>query len=781
MDRITSRKPISLLAGICLALATLASAATMTVSWSGGAQQGVLIDTAAGTASSAPAADPFSVPLVYQPGSWPPVSHVLSLIGSNGVSAAPVTLHVTAYFDAGEYIATTSSPNGSNLIIPADPHIHVAVTEFDLPGGEDPGWIGLDLTISTDLLDGTALVNPYGDNSTVWFNYFPIAPSADPEGRIAIDYNTSHEITDLGQDQGTDDYWYKLTRTELNPEFSSGAAIPEDGLYVSVPEAGEEVSFEAFDIDITPTTTTTDSEGRFGAVLRVKPEVFYGFSSSRGLVERGPASARGSFSWAKVRMAIRYKEIVRERKITGNFCEVVELNGGARWWTPGIPAVTLVKGDILAPGSIVELDASAGDKTSIVLRFVSGQQLAAFQDLATNACLTKVFEIGQTGITDLSDVRGGFLGSFATYLCEQYAGLPNTPEEYARATAKFAVKKVASNIIPGSGAVAFVVRYTVSTAAGAGTDAVIDHVVNGSRTSGNNWAEFDTYYDGSTRLVTSGGSFTYSPDGGTPIQVPAGEWREIGPDGNPSRSWIATPADIDTEGPDVDLTYTIFGDNPSIGLCEIAGRDISGLDPTGPTVLWNGNDVSSALVDLGGGQWKVDDLFGAGYLDTVEVHLSDALGHETVRTWTSTAAPPAPTVTSAIGNETGWWATVAYELPAVAAEEHLGYYQVRQAGAGGTTTDGPWLSVGRINEVRLPLLSTYTPGKQYRWQIRVVGKTGLIGPSASGSDTFVGYARATSYAEHLIGRLEFPDPENFWINRNWDTIIDVGDLVKSPR
>ena len=456
------------------------------------------------------------------------------------------------------------------------------------------------------------------------------------------------------------DHWFRLTHKSFPDSYTDGGPIPEYLSLESRPIAGATVSISGQDVIYDPDEATTDSNGIFGVIAFVDPDSFTVDQNqaqtqtfARTTSEKEVASKDGQLS-------LSYKQLRRSRKIKGYYCEVIMVEG----------KVTIVEGsggnvkvgDILYPGTKLSLSSSWGTNAQIGLRFINGSNCQLVQDVYTNACITDLIVIGKTNFSNSSVIQGKTaLMSATRYLCEEIAGLPNTPGEWAKAAGKLTVKTAASLAVPGSGVAAYAIRYGVKTATGKVYDhfmsspgnnkpmheSVPDLNVRLSKTTageGDERVELSTYYDGSMRISENipGAISMYSLDGTTPFYSTLdGQWVEFTDEGVSGRTFYQTPDTIDKEGPELRMAFEYFPDS-WITRFELKASDTCGLDLTSLSVVMGDTDLTSSFQQQSPGVWTADLIGTDPSYYQLTVTLLDKVGNLSTMNWSIADVPAIP-------------------------------------------------------------------------------------------------------------------------------------------
>lgn len=558
-------------------------------------------------------------------------------------------------------------------------------------------------------------------------------------GRLAFNFSEPYEIEASEINTGPLDRWFRLVGYVWPEEFKDGGPMPESIYRETKPVTGETVAIEGERLLFSPSQVSTDSDGNFGVFAHVAPSEFYPSKATAG----GHIPTAQQQTMGQLRL--KYKNIMKQQNITGNFCEVIMLEGTVRI-VEGTGTVTL--GDILYPGQRLSLGASWGQKAQIGLRFVNGTNASVVQDVFTNACLADMITIGNDGIENDSVIQGNTpLMSLSRTLCEQVAGLPNTPEEWARATGKVVVKSTASALVPGSGLVGFAVKYTVKTAAGKIYDKVVNSGSSSKKSttgmmyaaqsdmSGDPRLEMSVYYDGSSRLIHNLAVpvVVFSAGSSTPqASVAAGQWQEFQDSGSTGRQWSQTPDSIDKEGPELRFSYDYITAAGSYNL-DLRAFDPAGINAASLRIEIDDADRTAEFIEQGPGSnlWRAG--FGISYYDVVNIQLADNLGNLSVLTWSRATQPGPPILTKVIPGYPGGRTRIEWTPPDGMNPEDVLYYEYRQFG--GFPEDISWYSVG-INTVALIPVPSLFPGQSFRLELRLCDRQGRVGEFVSTANLY---------------------------------------------
>lgn len=591
------------------------------------------------------------------------------------------------------------------------------IVDSDLGEGGQ-GWYEFTRTLD-------AVTTPFYNHETRLVFWYNTGFDYLTEAYVYLYIQAPHDISVAEREGGPLDRWFQLRQRVWPAEYISGSSWPEEFRTDSVPVVGQAVEIGGDDLRYDPPSATTDSEGVFGVVAFVDPSTFYPTRNKYGLViEPAKASAMGT-------LRMKYKKLIKEQGITNNFCEVIMVEGTVR--VMGGEG-TVKAGDILFPGQTLSLGASWGQKAQIGLRFVNGSDATVIQDVFTNACLTDMIVIGSSGIEDSSVLQGNTpLMSVARTLCEKVAGLPSTPEQWATAAGRFVVTTAASNAVPGSGIVAFVVRYGVSTAAGK----AYDHVVNSRSAQKKTFSlageptrmDLSLYYDGSSRLAHNMSGPMQVMEAGqatTFTSVVAGVWQELIDDAALGRNWPESLATLDVDGPDLRYAAEYFSTaNPTWSRLEIRAFDPSGLDAASLHVMVDGVDRTSSFQPYNATTWRAEFWGGAASAAAIEAQLADTAGNVSTLTWSPATRPEPPTVASLGQSFTSGTLLIDWSPPAGMTEADVLYYEIQILDC--YTCDNVWRSVGADSQATIPMPAPAPGSTTFRIAIRACDRSGRVG------------------------------------------------------
>ena len=547
-------------------------------------------------------------------------------------------------------------------------------------------------------------------------------------------FSESYEIVPYEKEGGPLDRWFQLLKTGLPESLTDGAPLSQSGDVETVPAPGETVEIEGEDILYDPSTATTDANGVFGVLAFVDPDAFDEIqkdSASRKNVEKSSKSGN---------LILKYRNIALKHGITGTFCEVIIVEGTVR--LVGGSGI-IEKGDILYPGDKLSLSSGWGEKAQIGLRFINGSNARVLQDVFTNACLTDMLVIGKAGFEDISVISGNTpLARVSRYMCEQVAGFPNTPEEWAKATGKVIVTTVASNAVPGSGIVAYTVRYGVETVAGKSYDYMMSSGSSNKTslsTSGSGRMEISSYYNGSSRVTSNleeGIGVYDSEDISEPlITVANNQWQEFVDAATTGRLWEENPDSIDTAGPDLRLAGTFDPYTTTIQF-ELRADDISGLNEATFIAINNGSDVTTDFTKINEGLWQSNPINGFIFETNLSINIEDNLGNASSMDWSGDTIPGVPTVTKVIPAQQGGGTILEWTLPEGMNPEDILFYEIRQTLSG--TAPSSWYMVGPVNSATILLPEGTTAGATYSLEIRTCDTSGRIGQAVQTESLTVG-------------------------------------------
>jgi hypothetical protein len=542
---------------------------------------------------------------------------------------------------------------------------------------------------------------------------------------------------------GPVDHWFQIIETSFGEDCYEGAPLSAYSEFnmnerpaseIPVIISGKNAIYE-------PSTTTTDAEGMFGVVAFIDPEVF---SSTNLKLDRGfpNATSRESEATAQGELYVEFKNTVRKRGLSGAYCEVIFVEGTVRVIGG---SGTVEQGDILRPGTKISLSSGWGTIAQIGLRFINGSTIEVLQDVYTNACLADIIEIGKTGFVNQSVIQGTTpLASDSRTLCETYGNLPNTPEEWARTAGRVAVQTGASMIVPGSGIVAFSLKYGVKTAAGKAYDCIITSpqtirqnvqkdtwALTNSGSETNQLAFIDFYYDGSTRVASNLGDLPVYADTtstNNPLSLASiGDWVEI--DETEKRVWQNVELkQIDGEGPTLRLGCE---SDPSHGTTrfELVARDPAGVDASSFLAEIDGSPTSS-FEATDQRTWKAE-FFGIPPTETIIFRLLDMFGNESFMEWNGAFMPQVPSLVKTLpGKWDNGSSYISWETPEGLDSSDLLCYEVRQIWYSTQDLkwiDGPWVSVGRDTEAWLDVPEGVNLDTPFYLEVRAVTQNGISG------------------------------------------------------
>jgi len=574
----------------------------------------------------------------------------------------------------------------------------------------------------------------------IHFEYMYIPNMDEPTwGKVRIVVSEPYFFETVDYETGPLDRWYRLMQYVWPDEYVDGGPWPESIYRVGEPLANQEVEIEGDGVLCSSASAQTDSDGVFGVVVYVDPFAFYSSSKVNAGEDRKAAQA------ATMRaLRLKYKNLIHQQSITGNFCEVILVEGTVRV-VEGEGTVTM--GDILYPGQRLSLGASWGQKAQLGLRFVNGTDATVLQDVFTNACLADMITIGNSGIENDSVIQGNTpLMSLSRTLCEQVAGLPNTPEEWAKATGKVIVKSAASSLAPGTGLVGFAIKYGVKTAAGKTYDRIVNSGTTGGKavrsidlratSAADPRIELSVYYDGSSRVAHNLASplvLLASDSIAPPVNIGEGQWQEILDAAAPGRQWSQSPDTIDQEGPALRFSYDFI---PASGIyhLDLRANDPAGIDASSLSIQIEGEDRTAQFIEQGTGSnfWRAE--FGLSYYDAVHIQLADKLGHESTLTWSRSTQPPPPRIGRVIPGYPGGGKTqITWSPPEGITPDQVLFYEYRQLG--GSPADLSWYSVGANTSASIPLPNLF-PGQSFRVEVRLCDIQGRVGEFASTEDLY---------------------------------------------
>lgn len=573
----------------------------------------------------------------------------------------------------------------------------------------------------------------------------------------------------LDRPAGPIDHWFQIIETSFGEDCYEGAPISAYSEFTmnEQPAADIPVTISGMNAIFEPTTTTTDAEGIFGVAAFFDPEVLSSSAaqSDQALPDRTTMSNEVT---AEGELYIEFKETVRKRGLKGAYCEVIQVEGTVRVIGG---SGTVQKGDILRPGTKLSLSSGWGTIARIGLRFINGSTVDVLQDVYTNACLADIIEIGKTGFVNQSVIQGTTpLASISRELCETYGNLPNTPAEWARTAGRVAVQTGASMIVPGSGIVAFSLKYGVKTATGKAYDCIITSPqtirqnfqkntleLNNANSGPNQLAFVDFYYDGSTRVASNLGDLPIYVDT-TSTETPMilsspGDWVEI--DETVDRIWQNVDlGKIDGEGPILRLGCEADPKHYTTRF-ELTARDPAGVDTTSFLAKVNG-EPSNAFQAKNQQTWQAE-FSGTPPMGTISFWVLDKFGNESSLEWNADSMPEAPTFTETLP---GKWdkgsSYISWETPTGLDALDLLCYEVRQIWRSADTlnwTDGPWISVGRAQKVWLDVPEGVTLGTAFYLEIRTVTQNGISGFAARSEELAYAETQPSSFKDIPMGAI----------------------------
>ncbi len=539
--------------------------------------------------------------------------------------------------------------------------------------------------------------------------------------------------TPEGQENVPNDHWFKLTRKKFieagHVEEYGSVYEYEDMIYEMIEVSGDNLLYD-------PTEVTTDSNGIFGVMAFVDPDSF-----DETLLRR---TTRAAAVTPSGRLNFRYTNYNKSSKIKGYYCEVIMLEGKA----------TVVGGkgnvklhDILYPGTQLSLWSNWGEKSQIGLRFVNGSKMQLIQDVYTNSCITDLITIGKNNFGNDSVIQGKTaLMSASRYLCEEIAGLPNTPEEWAVFSGKMVVKTAASFAVPGSGKAAFAIRYGVKTATGKAYDYYMSsHGDNRNRsiprsapTSGDERLDISIYHNGSTRITEniSDAISIYNGANTSPFKsTVGGEWIELLGDSIATRTFYQTPDSIDKEGPQLRFAYKYIPELWSHTFT-LRAYDLSGLYLDSLSVMEGATDLTSSFIKQEDGIWSAE--FITATMSDLTLTLYDNVNNESIMNWSHAVMPGQPTSLSATpAYFDGGSTKVRWAKPSNIVEEDILFYEVKQYWKTylfQNWESTSWVSVGptasaslKLPEIEMPEIDAID---RYIVEVRACNKNGIIGDSA---------------------------------------------------
>ncbi len=543
-----------------------------------------------------------------------------------------------------------------------------------------------------------------------------------------------------GVDPSAIDRYFRLLHYKWPDTFVDNAALPEYISLESAPIGGESIEIGGTGLIYAPTSASTDGNGVFGVVAFVDPASF-----DKSAPGKADTPTSGS-------LTLTYKQVMQTHQITGNFAEVIQAEGRI---TIVDSSGTVKVGDFLKPGTKLSLSARIGEPPAqLGLRFVNGSDASVVQDVYTNACITDLIVIGQTEFTNKSVIQGKTpLMSMTRWLCEQAAGLPNTPEEWAKATGKLTVKLAVSSLVPvsmGYEMSAFVVKYAVGDVTGRIYDYTMSSPGDNRNKSATKVAsadaksvglprlELSTYYDASTRIAESipGNVGIYLAAADTAFTTSVdGLWQELTGAAAVDRTWAATPDSLDKTGPLLRMSHS-YSTATWVTTFRLSASDASGLDAAslGVTIDGIAGSVTSSFEYRGEGVWVGEFIGPPPQSYTVHASLSDRVGNRSTLDWVGTLMPGPPQTLSAFYYGAKTW--IEWALPSNMVAADLLYYEVRQnywTTLGGWMV-GPWQSVGTLGATTLDLPAGFSTASPYYVEVRAWNARGMAGTASRSVD-----------------------------------------------
>ncbi|MBX3730194.1 MAG: hypothetical protein KF858_13510 [Candidatus Sumerlaeia bacterium] len=597
------------------------------------------------------------------------------------------------------------------------------VTDHDLGEG-GAGWFEfthtMDAVAAPWVSQDVKLVFWWGTGGFGWTAYAYVRLTLYPPHRFAIAETQGGPL----------DRWYRLEASRFPSEYTDGSAWPEEFRIDTTPLPNEKVDIEGTNVRFDPKSVTTDSNGEFGVLAFVDPSQFYAKYDEKGvLLEPAKAKAGGS-------LRLRYKKLMSENSITGNFCEVIMVEGTVRVMEG---SGTVRVGDILYPGQVLSLGASWGQKAQVGLRFVNGSDASLIQDVFTNACLADMIVIGSSGIDNVSVVEGNTpLMSASRALCERIAGLPSTPEQWAKAAGKMVVKGVVSNAVPGSGIVAFAIRYAAKSAAGNQYDKVFNSGSGGKSLALKSGSparmDLSLFYDGSSRVTHDFADpiVVMPTDNPVPFAtVGAGQWQEVTELGQVGRQWAESPDSIDKEGPELRYSAEYFSTaSPSWTRLEVRAFDPAGVNPASLSMQIDGEDRTASFTRIDEATWRAEFFGGQASLADATIQASDTVGNQSTLTWSVDSRPGPPVIETVLAGHRGGYAYLDWAPPDGLTADDILYYEVRLSDClSATECNLTWRSVGADTQAAIPVPAGWA-NLSFRLAVRACDRQGRVGPAA---------------------------------------------------
>jgi hypothetical protein len=568
----------------------------------------------------------------------------------------------------------------------------------------------------------------------------------------------------LDRPAGPVDHWFQIIETSFGDGCYEGAPLSAYSEFTmkEQPAANIPVTISGVNAIYEPAATVTDADGIFGVVAFTDPDVLTSSTVTSQQVVRD-VTTREQEVTAEGQLYIKFKETVRKRGLSGAYCEVILVEGTVRVIGG---SGTAKKGDILRPGTKLSLSTGWGTIAQIYLRFINGSTLEVVQDVYTNACLADIIEIGKTGFVNQSVIQGTTpLASVSRTLCETYGNLPNTPEQWARTAGRVAVQTGASMIVPGSGIVAFSLKYGVKKATGEAYDYTITspgsvkqnvqkslYKFADSSPGANPPAFVDFYYNGSTRVPSNLGDLPVYSDtisGDTPlILVSTGKWVEIDKTVD-NRIWQDVDlGQIDGQGPVLRLGCEADPAHYTTRF-ELTACDTAGVDTTSFLAEVNGTP-SNTFQAKDQQTWQAE-LTGTPPGGTISFRLLDKFGNESTMEWSASFMPEAPELLKTLPGKWDQGASyISWQTPAGLVSSDLLCYEVRQIWRSDpfSWSEGPWISVGKAEDVWIDVPEGVSVGTAFYLEVRTVTQNGISG--------FAARSEELAYAETQPSYLKGP-------------------------
>jgi len=236
------------------------------------------------------------------------------------------------------------------------------------------------------------------------------------------------------------------------------------------------------------------------------------------------------------------------------------------------------------------------------------------------------------------------------------------------------------------------------------------------------------------------------------IQASPGDWVEI--DETVDRIWQNVDlGEIDGEGPTLRLGCEADPEHYTTRF-ELTARDTAGVDIT--SFLAKVDDEPSNAFQAKDQQTWQAEFFGTPPTGTISFHLLDKFGNESSMEWSAASMPEAPTLAETLP---GKWdkgsSYVSWETPIFLDASDLLCYEVRQIWQSTPLnwTDGPWISVGRAQEVWLDVPEDVTLGTAFYLEIRTVNQNGISGFAARSKELAYAETQPISFKGFPMGAI----------------------------